>query len=176
MARPAETWLHDTGPGPAFVDIVRVRSEDPRVLLPAPAQKYVSWLNTDEKSEIVLELAEPGRVVGYSWEDFRARTTKFVEQQLNAYLRKEANGDARRALIAMGERFLRARITKDKYLILSHRVLAHLSMTNGHAGDHELYFVAVLDTIEFWTLDFRERARAQLETSISEFANDMIKE
>lgn len=176
MARPAETWLHDAGPGPAFVDLVRVRTDDPRVLLPAPAQKYVEWLNSDERQEIVLELAEPGRVIGYSWDDFRQRTTKFVEQQLNAYLRKEANGNARKALIAMGERFLRARITKDKYLILSHRVLTHLGMTNGHSGDHELYFVAVLDTIEFWTQDFREKARAKLADNISEFANTLIDE
>lgn len=179
MARPAETWLHDSGPGPAFVDIVRVRHDDPRVLLPAPAQKYVSWLDTEERQEIVLELAEPGRVVGYSWEDFRQRTTKFVEEQLDAYLRREGDGDARKALIAMGERFLRARITKDKYVIFSHRVIAHLALSAGANSeaarkDHDLYFVAVLDTIEFWTRAFRERARMKLTESIADFASHLI--
>ncbi len=171
MARPAETWLHEAGPGPAFVEIVRVRRDDPRLLLPRPAQKYVSWLDSEEKQEAVLELAEPGRIVGRSLAEFQASTADFVGQKVEDSTRGE-DGDARKALIALGERFLRAKITKDKHMILTSRVFAHLDLPDGNA--HALYFVALLDTIEIWSKTFRERVRPSLARSIPDFATRLL--
>lgn len=175
MARYAETWLHPEGPGPAYVEILRVKPDEQTLLIPAPAARYVPWLQGGEKLDVILELCEPGRIVGHSRQQFDEQLGDFIGQQVSLYTGgPEGRRAARTRLLAIGERNLTAKINRDRYLSLSPRAAFHLGFER--SGDHTLFFIALLETFEIWTAEFHERVRPELTRSISEFSSILLPE
>lgn len=167
MPKYAETWLLDTGPGPAYLEKISLRQGESRLLIPKPAGRYVNWLETEQSRHVILELAEPGRLIVCSRADFDSHAAHFIQQHVEIF--SEGGDDApmaRLRLLALGERFQAAKIDSERYLSLNRRALDHLNVDA--SSETALTFVALLDTIELWSARFHASIRSSLAEMINE--------
>lgn len=176
MARYSESWLIESGRGPAYVEFVTIKKGEPRVLIPKPASNYISWLKGEEKLRAILELAEPGRIIGHSRAAFDLNADPFIQNQVDCLEAGEEKTVelARKRLLAIGERFQTVKIDAEHHISFNKRALNHLE--HDHSSDHQMVFFALLDTFEFWSANFYLHAQPYLANDIKEICTSPIKD
>ena len=171
MAKYAETWLYSDDSGPAYIEPLEfVPSQKGGILIPKPAIMWAPWLESSERQETLVELAEHGRIIGHP--------INYLDEQLGepiGELRLELADEttrqiARTKLVAIGERFIRAKIDGARNLYLSSRILHHLDLNPGETA--QVMFVAIARAFELWTINFYEEVRPDLAKTIRDHSTN----
>jgi hypothetical protein len=172
MPRHAGTWLSDDAVGPAYVEPVEfVPSTKEGFLIPQPAIHFLPWLDGVEKTGAILELAEQGRLIGHSPEILEDHLIGLIHEQQEILATNATSPSARTTLIALGERFIKAKINKNRYIYLNSRINSHLNLK---IGDKEtVFFIAVAGTFEIWTTQFYEYIRPALAKTIEYYCSGL---
>lgn len=167
MAKYAETWLSSDGSGPAYFEPIEfVPSQKGGILIPKPATIWMPWLESSERQEVLLELAERGRIVGHPisyLDDQLAEPITELQLELTDHATFPL---ARTRLVAIGERFIKAKIDGSRNLYLSVRIINHLDLVMGTQA--RVIFVAVAGTFEVWTTTFYDNVRQDLANTIQD--------
>jgi hypothetical protein len=163
MATYAETWISLDPSGPAYFEILDFVLKKDGLLIPKPAVTWIPWIK--EAGELVLELAEAGRVIGHPTKFLGEGLTASIAEQTTELL-EHRTAPARSKLIAFGERFVKGKLSAERYLYVNSRMQLHLAVAMGQPV--KLVFVAVANTFELWTIEFYSSVRLKLAALIPE--------
>jgi len=136
------------------------------LLIPKPAIVPAPWLQESEKegSDVLLELAERGRLVIHSPKYLKEKLAPLIADLEADLSERESENLARTRLIATGERFLRGRLNRGRYVYLNKRIMYHLDLKNGEP--RQVAVLAVTGMCEIWTNEFYESIRSRLASTI----------
>jgi len=166
MAQRAETWLFPDKPGPSYLELIDFVPKKDGMTIPKPAISLVPWLGNAGAFEVILELAEHGRAIGHPSDLIANGLGQLVADQQAMLAEKADSESARTKLIAVADRFIRAKISGSSALYLNRRILHHLDLALERPAT--IAFLAVPRSFEIWTMEFYERIRAKLADTISE--------
>ena len=132
---------------------------------------WAPWLESSERQETLLELAERGRIIGHPLNYLDEKLAEPIAE-LRLELADEATSQiARTKLMAIGERFIRAKIDSSRNLYLNSRILHHLDLIPGESA--RVMFVAIARTFEIWTISFYEGIRPDLAKTIRDHCTNL---
>lgn len=167
IPRHAETWLDANENGPAYFEALTVApSRSDGLLIPKPATLQARWLEAPGSSEVILELAEHGRIIGHPVGYLADRLGPPIQDLRLELSRAGDNISARTKLIAMGDRFMRAKMDVSRTLYLNARILYHLDLKSQQ--ECTIIFLAVAGTFEIWTTAFYEAIRSGLANTLAD--------
>jgi len=156
MSRPAETWIDPAGPGPIYIELCDLESDDSgwRVQIPAPGRERVGWLRQGKSCAAVVEIGDPGQIRLLSWDPYGQ---KAVERQRE--LAEEFDEEALDEVLTLTERFRRVNIEKSGRFPIRPRELFHLGL--GPDTGWAALLVCMPQHVELWNEDYRRRWRAK---------------
>ena len=154
MPKHAETWLDPDKGGPAYFEPLTIApSQRDGMLIPKPATLQAPWLDGSSGSEILLELAERGRIIGHPINHLTDRLGEPIKELRLELSRRGGHITARTKLIALGDRFMRAKVDSSRNLYLNARILYHLDLRFGQEAT--VIFLAVAGTFEIYRFILR---------------------